>query len=310
MVVGAWLLMAALSGMTGLAVSTPAPGPRPIDVSDEIRQPLARPGRGPPEPRMINLSEVFAPANYPFFAKARGEEGLVRFVVTVDASGIAMDCVIVEEAEAEALNQPTCDLIMAQARFEPARDRRGRAIAASFSRPVRWVLEDRKPLPVIDSHQRVVLTFDGGGKTDCRIEASADARTDPRTCAMVIDMPMVRGMAGSRAAILRGLMARFAVVSENSSFTGPDAEARASQVGKRPGEDLNDRTITRITIAADGKMTGCTVVEAGMAELPGEEGKSLGAITCERLATMTFEPAKARGDRTVLQVSAAYYRAR
>ena len=303
------LLMAAMSGMNGLAAS-PAPGPRPIDVSDEIRRPLGRPGRGPPEPRMINQSEVFAPANYPFFAKAREDEGLVRFVVTVDASGIARDCIIVEEAEAETLNQPTCDLIMAEARFEPARDRRGRAIAASFSRPVRWVLEDRKPLPVIDSHQRVVLTFDGGGKTDCRIEASADAETDPRTCAMVIDTPMVRGMAGSRAAILRGLMARFAVVSENSSFTGPDAEARATMVGKRPGEDLNDRTITRVTIAPDGRMTGCTVVEAGMAELPGEEGKSLGAVTCERLARVRFVPATAGGERTVVQVSAAYYRAR
>lgn len=295
--------------VTALAAS-PAPGPRPIDISDEIRQPLTRPGRAPPEPRMINLSEVFASANYPFFAKVRGDEGRLRFVVTVDASGIAKECVIVEEAEAETLNQPTCDLIMAQARFEPARDRRGRAIAASFSRPVKWLLAKPRPLPVIDSHERVVLTFDGGGQADCRIEASADAETDPRTCAMVIDTPMVRGMAGARAAIVRGMMARFAVVSENSSFTGPDAEARAMTVGKRPGEDLNDRSITRVTVAPDGRMTGCTVVEAGMAELPGEEGKSLGAITCERLARATFEPAKAGGERTVLQVSAAYYRAR
>ena len=304
MVVGVWLLMAALSGMT------PSPGPRPLDVSDEIRQPLARPGRGPPEPRMINLSEVFAPANYPFFAKARGDEGRVRFEVTVDASGVAKDCVIVEEAEAETLNQPTCDLIMAQARFEPARDRRGRAIAASYSRPVMWVLEDRTPLAVVDSHERVVLTFDGAGKTDCRIEASADVKTDPRTCAMLSDTPMVRSMATSRAAILRGMMARYAVVSENSSFTGPDAEARARQVGKRQGEDLNDRTITRITIDSRGRMTGCAILETGTVEVPGEDGKTMGAVTCERMATVPFEPGKTAADRTVVQVSAAYYRAR
>ena len=294
-------------GLAALMVTTPSPGPSPIDVSDEIRQPL---GRGLREARMLNMFEVFAPANYPFYANGRGDEGKVRFEVTINARGSVTDCTTTEEAEAETLNQPTCDLILAQARFDPARDRRGRAVASTFSRQVAWVLQHRPPMAVTDSHERVVLTFDGAGKVDCRIEASAGATVDPRTCAMVLKTPMTLSMANSQSVIARGITARYAVVSESSGFAGADAMARALQVGKREGEDLNDRTITRHMIDSSGKVTGCTIVEPGMVGVPFEDGKSMGDVSCARMATAPFVPSSTAEERILVQVSAAYDRAR
>lgn len=286
--------------------------PSPFEIADQIRSPLTAKQREVRGPVMTNLDEVFNPANYPFWAKAGADEGRVRFLVSVDARGTATECEIIEAAEAETLNQPTCDLIMAKGKFVAARDRRGRAVASTLSRSVVWVLENRAPLAVIDSHERVVLTFDGAGKADCRIEASADVEVDPRACDAYLAMPMVRSMAASRAALVRAQMARYATVSEQSSFIGPDAAMRAAQVGKRPGEDLNDRTITRVTIDSSGKVKDCTVVEQGMGmvEDVGADGKPDLNRNCERMALVAFEASSAGGDRVFVTVSAAYYRER
>lgn len=306
MLVASWLMIVAQAGMA----PPPAPGPRPVDVSDDIRAPLDGPSRGAPGPRMLNLREVFNDDNYPFFAKARGDVGRVRFMVLLDMRGGPTACQILEPAEAETLNQPTCDLIMEQGRFEPARDRRGKPIASTYTRRVAWMLMDPPPMPVRDSHQRVVLTFDGAGGAECRVEASADLKYDPRTCPMLVEMPMVRGMAAARAALLRAQMARYATVSEMSAFTGPDALPRAQLVGMRNGEDLNDRTIARLTIDPAGKVKDCTIVEQGTVAALGDENATGAVLTCERMAEVEFEPSSAGGERMVVQVSAAYYRER
>jgi len=306
MLVAAWMMIAAQAGMP----PPQAPGPSPLGVSDDIRAPLDRPSRGAPGPRMLNLNEVFNDDNYPFFAKARGDVGRVRFMVQLDDRGVPTACEILEPAEADTLNEPTCDLIMEQGRFEPARDGRGKPIASTYTRRVAWLLMDPPPTPFRDSHQRVVLTFDGAGTAACRIEASADLKYDPRTCAMLVEMPMVRGMAAARAAVLRAQMARYATVSEMSAFTGPDALPRAQQVGMRKGEDLNDRTIARLTIDPAGQVSDCAIVEQGTVVSFGDENSTAAALTCERMAEVACEPSSTGGERTVMQVSAAYFRER
>lgn len=267
-------------------------------------------GRGAAQAQMLNLSEVFDDANYPFLAQGRSDEGRVQFRVSVDAQGVATGCVITEAAAANTLNQPTCDLILAKARFAPARDRRGRAVASTFTRRVVWTLQNGAPLAVADGHERVVLTFDGAGKVDCRIEATADVEVDPRACPTYLAMPAVRNSAGSQSEIVRSQMARYAVVSEQSSFAGPNAAERAAVVGKRRGEDLNDRTIIRLTIDPAGKIIGCAVVEEGTAVVDIANGEPQVLLSCARMTPHTFEPSGTGEDRTVWMVSAAYYRER
>lgn len=283
--------------------------PAPLEIADHIRSPLTAEQRAR-GPEMTNLAEVFTPANYPFLAKGRGDEGRVQFRVTIDARGVATGCTIVEPAVAPTLNRPTCDLILAKARFAPARDRRGRPVASTYMRRVSWALQDGPALGVGDGHERVVLTFDGAGNADCRIEATADVDVDPRTCDFVLATAMVRNMAGAKAETVKAQMARFAVVSEQSSFTGSDAAARAAEVGKRDGEDLNDRTMLRLTIDPVGKIKNCAVVEQGMQAVNIPDGEPGFVLSCARMAPYKFEPDETAAERTMWVVSAAYYRER
>ena len=72
---------------------------------------------------------------------------------------------------------------MAQARFEPAADQRGRPVAGTYSRSVKWVTAQIEPWPVTDSSERAVLWVDAAGiVTDGAFEALAEvveALSDP-----------------------------------------------------------------------------------------------------------------------------------
>ena len=99
-----------------------------------------------PKPKPIGNPGSWIPANaYPPAARASAEEGRVAFTLDVDETGRAADCKVTTSSESPLLDETTCNLMIANARFEPPRDKKNRPIASKWSSSVRWKLD---PAPV------------------------------------------------------------------------------------------------------------------------------------------------------------------
>lgn len=79
------------------------------------------------------------------FARTGGKEsrsplrGSVQVLLLIDRQGMPRQCAVLKSKGDGELAGLTCRSLMAKARFEPARDRTGRTIAAVYSLPlVRW----------------------------------------------------------------------------------------------------------------------------------------------------------------------------
>lgn len=90
-----------------------------------------------------NPAQWFGGDAYPPDAIRKGEQGRTVARVRLDAAGWPSSCVIATSSGSKSLDSATCAILMRQARFEPARDRDGGAIASDYTVPVRWVLPDR-----------------------------------------------------------------------------------------------------------------------------------------------------------------------
>ncbi len=128
----------------------------PLGVVDNMRAPSI--DNSPNAARLLNVGEMFHADNYPALAKDREVEGKVTVRVVVDPQGLATHCQTVGKPAPE-LGGPTCALFLAQARFDPARDRKGRAVKSTYTRTVAWMLEALVPLPFAEFHRTLHIQF-------------------------------------------------------------------------------------------------------------------------------------------------------
>jgi len=104
-----------------------------------------------PRPTPIGNPGEWIPANsYPPAARASAEEGRVTFSLDVDETGRAAECKITVSSGSPLLDETTCNLMTANARFTPPRDKKNKPIASKWTSSVRWKLETPPPatLPV------------------------------------------------------------------------------------------------------------------------------------------------------------------
>jgi protein TonB len=80
--------------------------------------------------------------DYPQDALDRNEQGTTSFRLDIDARGRVTDCTIVTSSGSESLDSATCRIMKARARFRPAADQSGRAVASTFSRSITWRIAD------------------------------------------------------------------------------------------------------------------------------------------------------------------------
>jgi TonB family protein len=85
------------------------------------------------------------PNAYPPAAKASAEEGRVTFKLTIDETGSVSDCKVMTSSESPLLDETTCNLMLANGRFTPPRDKRNRPVVSQWSSSVRWKLEAAPP---------------------------------------------------------------------------------------------------------------------------------------------------------------------
>ncbi|WP_156841811.1 energy transducer TonB [Novosphingobium aquimarinum] len=120
----------------------------PVDAVIEIPQftpiPEASPSRIPPKAaRPKNAASGWVSTDdYPASALRRGEQGTVRFELTVSANGKVEACRVIASSGSSTLDAATCKFVSARARFEPATDANGARATGSYSSAVTWVIPD------------------------------------------------------------------------------------------------------------------------------------------------------------------------
>lgn len=80
--------------------------------------------------------------DYPARALRAGEEGTVRFNLTIGLNGAVTACQIVGSSGFPALDEATCRLVSRRARFNPAVDSTGAAVEGRYANTVRWRLPE------------------------------------------------------------------------------------------------------------------------------------------------------------------------
>lgn len=86
--------------------------------------------------------------DYPPDAIRAGRSGRVVVDLGIDDKGRVTDCIVRISSDTASLDQATCRAMTVRGAFTPATDARGRAVATTFSVPVRWAMPN--PVTIVD----------------------------------------------------------------------------------------------------------------------------------------------------------------
>jgi protein TonB len=89
-----------------------------------------------------NLPSYFSTDDYPVEALRRNEQGTTAFELSIDRRGRVERCTIVTSSGSPSLDEATCSVLKRRARYDPARDDHGRAVADTTSGRIKWVLPE------------------------------------------------------------------------------------------------------------------------------------------------------------------------
>lgn len=95
--------------------------------------------RQPPKP-LSSPGNWLRGDDYPAEALAKGGNAIVRFRLTVDATGKVIGCAVPSATQGPEFAKITCSGISKRARFDPALDKDGKPIASYYVSSVRWMV--------------------------------------------------------------------------------------------------------------------------------------------------------------------------
>jgi TonB family protein len=93
-------------------------------------------------------SQLFSEDDYPAEALRAEEEGSVGARLQVSREGRVEGCTVVQSSGSASLDSATCRLLVARARFTPARDQRGRRTTDTVPVRIVWRIPPPEPDPV------------------------------------------------------------------------------------------------------------------------------------------------------------------
>ena len=103
--------------------------------------PLFASGDKAKSPRPTGHPEKWVTVNdYPLEAYKEGKAGIVGFRLQVDADGHPTNCEVVATSQDGRLDQQTCNLLLARAKFKPALDRNKNPVEGVFQSEIHWVI--------------------------------------------------------------------------------------------------------------------------------------------------------------------------
>jgi TonB family protein len=131
----------------------------------------AAPKTTPPVPKG-NPGLWVTTEDYPPSALREEAEGVVRFTLTVDATGVPTACEITQSSGRPDLDDATCRLIAERARFEPAKDPRGRPFAGAYANTVRWQIPQGRPAPAPGTLISTIVVEKDGTVSSCTVDVA------------------------------------------------------------------------------------------------------------------------------------------
>lgn len=118
---------------------------------------------------LVDPTSWVSSEDYPASAMRAGLQGDVRIVLDVDTEG-HVACHVAQSSGVPALDDATCTLISARARYEPARDEAGQAVVSTVTRTIRWTLPRTDSGSVSVAH---FMSCAAGDRTVVQIETAA-----------------------------------------------------------------------------------------------------------------------------------------
>ena len=156
------------------------------------------------------------------------------------------------------------------------------------------------PTPFRSNHYRQVCSFDAKGAAKaCRRETDflqIEDDTDKTTLALGLDFAV------KLAGRLKDKVDLEALELVVDSRFYPNGDNAWKSLGKAAGDFLLDRSVQSLTVAADGRISMCRVVERGLRPRADLEQE------CRRAIGVRFEPDSAGSIRSGRQVHAVYFR--
>ena len=112
--------------------------------TQDSQPPMTKPQEPAPSgPAKGDVRTLFSADDYPAEAQVNGEEGTVQARLTIAVDGTVGACTIIRSSGHRSLDDATCRILRQRAKFRPARDDYGRAVADTVvTPPVTWRLED------------------------------------------------------------------------------------------------------------------------------------------------------------------------
>lgn len=126
----------------------------------------------PSGPVPINPNSWTIPSSYPPDSQPAKAQGVVAFRLAVSRDGIPTSCTVTEQSGAADLDRQTCEWLLKRARFRPALDSTGAAVAGHYETRFGWTLkpDGLAPLPAPGSLTMTAVVEADGRITDCKVE--------------------------------------------------------------------------------------------------------------------------------------------
>lgn len=118
------------------------PSPDPVEFIPQPK-PSPSPGFTPRFARPLGSPRLWATTeDYPGSDLRQGNQGMVRFSLTIGADGKVSACVVTASSGFPGLDAATCDKVSRRARFEPATDGSGAKVTGAYAGTIRWVIPE------------------------------------------------------------------------------------------------------------------------------------------------------------------------
>lgn len=171
--------------------------------------------------------------DYPAVALREGMEGVSAVQLSISADGAVSGCSVTASSGHRILDDLTCNLLKLRGQFDPARDRRGRAMASQYDQRVRWQLPKDGDVPRLPAPQpfSMVADFDvseTGAIENCRTLWQAAPPGAPDFCAGRDGARMEPFRDAAGKAVRRRVIFRTSVVIEDSVDQNPAARPPAT----------------------------------------------------------------------------------
>lgn len=160
------MLAAALIWIMAEGVAQPVLAPPPV------------PGRAFGPVPMENPGNWIHADDYPASALRNGEAGTTGFALSVDALGRVSACAITSSSGSSTLDIATCTVLQQRAKFRPANNAAGQAVASTYHSRTRWTLPAPPVLPAAMELTTSFIVETDGTRSHCVVKGSGPMPVD------------------------------------------------------------------------------------------------------------------------------------